>query len=65
MDAFRGIFWLVFIGALVYLFSSAFGSRHGTPRDRGETPLEVAKRRLAAGEISHDDYERLRETLTT
>ena len=61
---FGGVFWLLLIGALVYLFSSAFGRGTEPPAGRLETPLEVAKRRLAAGEISHEDYERIRDTLT-
>ncbi len=60
---FGGVFWMLLIVALIYAFSGAFD---GGPRDGAasrETPLEIAKRRLAAGEISHDEYERLRETL--
>lgn len=61
---FGGVFWIVFIGALVYVFSSAFDRGTGNSQTRSETPLEVAKRRLAAGEISHEEYERIRETLS-
>ncbi|MCL4545009.1 MAG: SHOCT domain-containing protein [Chloroflexi bacterium] len=28
-----------------------------------ETPMEILRRRLAAGEISHDEHERMRQTL--
>ena len=61
---FGGVFWLLLIGALVYLFSNVVDRGTGTTAGRSETPLEVAKRRLAAGEISHEDYERIRETLS-
>ena len=61
---FGGVFWLLLIGALVYLFSNVVDRETETPAGRSETPLEVAKRRLAAGEISHEDYERIRETLS-
>ena len=60
---FGGVFWILFITAMVYLFSGAFDRRAGDVQPRSETPLEIAKRRLAAGEISHDEYERIRETL--
>ncbi len=30
----------------------------------GETPLEMAQRRYASGEISRDDFQRIREDLT-
>lgn len=61
---FGGVFWILFIGAMVYLFSSASDRGTGNPQARSETPLEVAQRRLAAGEISHEEYERIRETLS-
>ena len=62
---FGGVFWLLFIGALVYLFSNVVDRGMGTPPGRSETPLEVAKRRLAAGELSHEEYERIRDTLSS
>lgn len=61
---FGGVFWLLFIGALVYLFSSVVDRATGTPVGRSQTPIEVAQRRLAAGELSHEEYERIRETLS-
>ena len=61
---FGGVFWLLFIGALVYLLSSAFDRGTGGPHARSENPLEIAKRRLASGDISHEEYERIRETLS-
>ena len=61
---FGGVFWILFIGALVYLFSSAFDRGTGNRQARVDTPLEVAKRRLAAGEISHEEYERIRDALS-
>ena len=59
---FGGVFWILFIGALAYLF--AFDRGTGTPQVHVEAPMEIAKRRLAAGEISPDEYERIRETLS-
>ncbi len=61
---FGGVFWVLFIGTLVYLFASTLGRSPGGTQGRSETPLEVAKRRLAAGEISHEEYERIRDTLS-
>lgn len=61
---FGGGLWLVFILGVLFLFTDAFGRSQGTPERRPETPLEIAKRRLAAGEISHEEYERIRETLS-
>lgn len=60
---FGGVFWVLFIVSLVYLFTGAFDRSSGTPEPRSDTPLEVAKRRLAAGEISHEEFDQLREKL--
>jgi putative membrane protein len=60
---FGGIFWIFFIVLLVYLWVGAVDRDSGSPRMGAETPLEIAKRRLATGEITHDEYERLREVL--
>jgi putative membrane protein len=61
---FGGVFWILFVAALVYLFTGAFRPGTGNPDERSETPLEVAKRRLASGEISHEEFERIREALS-
>ncbi len=61
---FGGVFWILFIAAVVYLFSSAFDHGVRNPPGGSEAPLEIAKRRLAAGEIANDEYERIREALS-
>jgi uncharacterized membrane protein len=61
---FGGVFWLIFIGTLAYLFVSVFDRGPANPTARFESPLDIAKRRLAAGEISQEEYERIRDTLS-
>lgn len=61
---FGGGLWLVFILSVLFLFTDAFGRGQAKPDTRQEAPLEIAKRRLAGGEISHEEYERIRETLS-
>ena len=41
------------------------GNRHSRSGggERGETPLEVAQRRYASGEISREEFQRIREDL--
>ena len=61
--AFGAGIWLVAITAFIYFAAllparTARGS-HG----RRETALEVARRRYAAGEISEDEFLRLKRTL--
>ena len=38
---------------------------HGGPTREGESPLDIAKRRYAQGEISKEQYEDIKRTLTT
>jgi putative membrane protein len=53
---------LLFWGGLVALI--VYGVRAFTrPRDGGESADEILKRRLAAGQISQEDYERTRKVL--
>ena len=61
---FGGVFWVLFIVAITYLIANAVNGGTRNPPERPESPLDIAKRRLAAGEISHEEYERLRQTLS-
>ncbi len=54
------VFWILLITLLAYLFVSASGRRTDTQAD---SPLGIAKRRLAAGEISREEFERIRDAL--
>lgn len=55
-------FWAAVVGGAIWLFSSLTASSRDT-RPREETPLDILKRRFAAGEITAEDYERMRRTL--
>jgi putative membrane protein len=63
---FGGLMMLIFWGAIIGLV--VWGVREFT-RDRQraaaptETPLEIAQRRLARGEINREEFEELRDTL--
>jgi putative membrane protein len=62
--------WLLLVVAVIFLLARV--TPHGdsrsqqppSPSVRQETPLEIAKRRYAAGEISRDEYEQLRHDLS-
>lgn len=60
---FGGVFWLAVIVLLAYLASTVFGRGAGDAPDAAEPPLDIARRRLAAGEITHEEFERIREAL--
>jgi uncharacterized membrane protein len=58
---------IVFVVALVYLLikgaqSSGTGASYAAPWHR-ETPLEIAQRRYAAGEITAEELDRIRKDL--
>jgi uncharacterized membrane protein len=52
-----GVFWLLFMASAIYLFLSAF--TRGRGHDDGDA-LEIAKRRLARGEITTDQFQEIR-----
>jgi putative membrane protein len=61
-----GSIWMVvFWGAIIWLV--VWGIRAltgGQPRrDEGDTPLEIARKRLARGEITREQFEELRKAL--
>lgn len=61
-----GFFWLLILLGIVLLAVWFFSGNQFTGR-RGpaeETPLEILKRRYARGEISPEDYERMKRELS-
>jgi putative membrane protein len=53
------LFWGAVIGLIVWGVSRATGG----PRTNGESPLDIARRRYARGEITREEFERLRQDL--
>lgn len=60
---FGSVLWLLFIAAVLYAFTGMFDRGPGAPEGRPEPALDIAKRRFAAGEISRQEYELLRDAL--
>lgn len=54
-------FWLLLLIGIGYLFYISTLSR--TRRERREDPLEIARLRLARGEITQEEFERIKDTL--
>ena len=55
-------FGAIIIGLVVWGVGRATGSR-GQHRGTEETPMEVARKRLARGEITREEFEALSEAL--
>lgn len=59
------IWFVVFWGLVIWAIVSVFGrGERGSAVGGGETPLEIAKRRYAQGEISRDQFDQLRRDLS-
>jgi putative membrane protein len=52
------IFWAAVIALVVWVLRSLTG-----PREARTTPLDIARERLAKGEISADEFERIKQQL--
>jgi putative membrane protein len=60
---FMGVFWILFWASLIYLFVTAVArGRRGGRSDDGDA-IEIAKRRLARGEITTDQFQEIRRHL--
>lgn len=60
------VFWGLIIWAVITLVSKLSDGQSGQsgPSSREEPPLDIVKRRYARGEISKEDYDRLRSDLS-
>jgi putative membrane protein len=65
------VFWAVVIGLAIWLLGHLFprgtddATSHSGRRnhDRSESPLDVLKRRYARGELSQEEYDKIRSDL--
>jgi putative membrane protein len=55
------LFWVLIILGAIYLIKLI--ARGGRTKTEEETPLDILKRRYARGEISKDEFERIKEDL--
>jgi len=53
------VFWVFLILGIVYLVKNSWRSRDNT----GETPLDIIRRRYAAGEISREEFDKMKKDL--
>lgn len=57
------LFWGGLIALLIWAIVAANGSRRRSNAPPPDTAMQVLKRRLASGEISQEEYERIRRLL--
>ncbi len=63
---FMWIIWILFIVAVIWVIKSAASSgRSGEPPVTRESALEILKVRYARGEISAEEYQRMRREIET
>ena len=67
-SGFGWVFWLVIIAAIFFLFRSRFigcgtGHRNNEYDRSDELPLTILKQRYAKGEISKEEFERMKKEL--
>ena len=64
---FMGVFWVLFWGSLIFLAIAAISRGGWGSRDRdhddGVAAIEIARRRLARGEITPDQFQEIRHHL--
>ena len=56
-----GIIFLAIIGVLIYLFVGK--NKQFFESGKGETPLSILKKRYARGEISKQEYDKMKKDL--
>jgi len=60
---FPGIIWIGLIILVIWLVVKNNNTQSSLPPSLGETPLDILKKRYAKGEISHEDYEKMKNDL--
>ncbi|MBI2851686.1 MAG: SHOCT domain-containing protein [Chloroflexi bacterium] len=59
-----GIFWIVILGLVIWaIVAGTGGISQRTDSARGDTPLEILKKRYARGEIGKEEYEARKQDL--
>lgn len=60
------IFMIVFWGVVIYLVIALFNKNRSDSRgsNKGESAEEILKKRYARGEISKEEFERIKKTLS-
>lgn len=61
---FGWLIWIVIIGAVIWAFIQFTSQKHQKPQDsQKEDALDILKKRYAKGEISKEEFERMKKDL--
>ena len=60
---FGGLLWLAFLGIVFYFLVSLVGDHRRPSEGKDENPIEIAKRRYASGQITGEEFERIRRDI--
>jgi putative membrane protein len=68
MDGFFGmglgwIVWIIVIAIIVWVVFQFKSGNHGHFNTSNETPLDILKKRFAKGEITKEEFERMKKDL--
>lgn len=58
------LFWLIVIAVIVYLIIKITNQKQTENVYPKETPLEILKKRYAKGEISKEEFERIKKDIS-
>ncbi len=58
---FGSVFWVLFLGAMIYFIATLSGRDRQPAAQHVDSALDIAKRRYAAGEISEEEFKRLKD----
>jgi putative membrane protein len=57
------VFWALIIGGIILLFAWLVRCKKREFPGSGETPLDILKKRYARGEVSKDEFDRMKKDL--
>lgn len=60
---FGWIFWIVILAVIIWVVIQFTNRKNNIGQSSGESPLDILKKRYANGEISKDEFDRMKKDL--